>query len=38
MFICSELIEETGRDPGMILACGDIFSLARTSYDVVDTF
>ena len=31
MFICSELIEETGRPPGLIFACGNIFSLARTS-------
>ena len=22
MFICTELIEETGRPPGLILACG----------------
>ena len=29
MFICTELIEETGRPPGLILACGDIFGLAR---------
>ena len=31
MFICTELIEETGRPPGLILACGNIFGLARTS-------
>ena len=31
MFICSELIEETGRPPGLILACRDIFGLALTS-------
>ena len=31
MFVCSELIEETGRPPGLIFACGDIFGLARTS-------
>ena len=31
MFICSELIEETGRPPGLILVCGDIFGLARIS-------
>ena len=31
MFICTELIEETGRPPGLILACRDIFGLARTS-------
>ena len=31
MFICSELIEETGRPTGLNLACGDIFGLARTS-------
>ena len=31
MFICAELIEETGRPPGLILACGDIFDLARAS-------
>ena len=31
MFICTELIEETRRLPGLILACGDIFGLARTS-------
>ena len=30
MFICSELIEESGILPGQILACGDIFGLART--------
>ena len=30
MFICTELIEETGRPPRLILACGDIFDLART--------
>ena len=30
MFICTELIEETGRPPGLIFACGDIFGLART--------
>ena len=30
MFICTELIEETERPPGLILACGDIFGLART--------
>ena len=24
MFICTELIEETGRAPGLILACGNI--------------
>ena len=31
MFICTELIEETGRPPGLVLACGDIFGLARTN-------
>ena len=30
MFICTELIEETGRSPGLILVCGDIFGLAWT--------
>ena len=30
MFICTELIEETGRPPGLILACRNIFGLART--------
>ena len=25
MFICTELIEETGRPPGLILACRNIF-------------
>ena len=27
----TELIEESGRPPGLILACGDIFGLAWTS-------
>ena len=31
MFICSELIEETGRPPGLIFGIWDIFGLARTS-------
>ena len=31
MFICTELIGETGRSPGLNLACMDIFGLARTS-------
>ena len=31
MFVCSELIEETGRPPGLMFGCGDIFGLARTS-------
>ena len=31
MFICSELIEEAGRPPGLILECGDIFGLPRRS-------
>ena len=31
MFICSELIEETGRPLGLNLASRDIFGLARTS-------
>ena len=31
MFICTELIEETGKLPGLIFACGDIFGLARAS-------
>ena len=31
MFICTELIEETGKPPVLIFACGDIFGLARTS-------
>ena len=26
MFICTELIEETGRLPGLVLACGDILA------------
>ena len=35
MFICSELIEETGRPPGLVSACGDIFGPARTSSSFV---
>ena len=31
MFICTELVEETGRHPGLILAGGDYLGLARTS-------
>ena len=31
LFICPELIEETRRPPGHILACRGIFGLARTS-------
>ena len=31
MFICTELIEETGRPPGLIFGMWDIFGLARTS-------
>ena len=31
MFIFTELIEETGRPPGLIVACRDIFGVARTS-------
>ena len=31
VFICTELIEETGRPPGVILACRGIFGLARES-------
>ena len=31
MFICSELIEETGRPPGLIFGMWDILGLARTS-------
>ena len=27
MFICTELIEQTGRPPGLILGCGDIFGM-----------
>ena len=34
MSVCSELIEETGRPPGLILAYGDIFGLARTSSSI----
>ena len=30
MFVCSELIEETGRSPGLILACWDISSITLT--------
>ena len=30
MFKCTELIEETGRPPGLVFACSDIFGLART--------
>ena len=33
MFICSELIEETGRPHGLILACRDIFALTRKSFE-----
>ena len=31
MSVCSELIEETGRPPGLIFGMWDIFDLARTS-------
>ena len=31
LYIYTGLIEETGRPPRLILACGDIFGLARTS-------
>ena len=29
MFICSELIEETGKHTGLLLACGDFFFQVR---------
>ena len=38
MFICTELIEETGRLPGLIFACGDIIGLARTSSSLGKNF
>ena len=40
MFICTEVIEETGRTQGGFLACGDIFGLARTisSLGIFHTF
>ena len=31
MFVCSELIGETGRPPELIFGLWDIFGLARTS-------
>ena len=31
MFVCSELIEETGRPPGLIFGMWGYFGLARTS-------
>ena len=31
MFLSSELIEETGRPPGLIFGMWNIFGLARTS-------
>ena len=31
MFICTELIEETGRPPGLIFGMWGNFGLARTS-------
>ena len=42
MFICTELIEETGKHPEVIFGMWGYFSLARTSlslgYDVIVTF
>ena len=38
MFICTELIEETGRPPELFLACGHIFGLARASSSLGKTF
>ena len=38
MFICTELIEETGRPPGLIFGMGDIFDLTRTSSSLGKNF
>ena len=38
MFICSELIEETGRPPGLIFGIMDIFGLARSGSCLGKTF
>ena len=38
MFICTELIEETGRPPGLIFGMGDIFDLTRTSSSLGENF
>ena len=38
MFICTELIEESGRPPGLIFGIGNIFGLAGTSLSLGKKF